>query len=552
MQLEIIESVLEGKDALALLPTGGGKSICFQVPALMKPGICIVISPLIALMKDQVSNLQKRGIKALSVTSELDASGLDAVFDRCIYEKDVKFLYLSPERLKTDLAKQRIPQMNVNLIAVDEAHCISEWGYDFRPPYLEIAEVRPLIPNAPVLALTASATPMVVKDIQERLHFKRPNLFQKSFKRENLSYFIDWDEDKMGKIERIAKKQNGSGIIYVRSRKGTERIAKTLEQRGLSADYYHAGLESKVRTNKQERWMRGDIQIIVATNAFGMGIDKPDVRFVIHCDIPDTLENYYQECGRGGRDEHKAFAISVLTKKDVDAFDEKTMQGFPEKSTIKMVYDSLGSFLNLAIGSGKDETYAVDLETLGERIKLDSRTLYHCLRFLEREGYIALHERSFASSMVQITAHPDAVFDLREKGERGGEMIDALMRSYPRLFEESSRISEWTLAKRLRLPKDTVVEMMHWLTEAGYITYSEGSELPRITYTCERLASNNVRLSDEHYRLRKHVVKEKSEAMRHYITAQHKCRSRLILAYFGETDASDCGVCDVCLKHDRG
>jgi len=293
LQEDIVDSIIAGRDTLALLPTGGGKSICFQVPALMQPGICIVISPLIALMKDQVENLQQRGIKALSVTSELKPEQLDAVFDRCIYEDEVKFLYLSPERLKTDLARQRITKMKVNLIAVDEAHCISEWGYDFRPPYLDIAEIRPLHPEVPVLALTASATPKVVDDIQERLSFKSKNVLRKSFFRDNLAYFIDWDEDKMGKIERIATKQGGSGIVYMRSRRGCERIARALQERGLSADHYHAGLDTDERTKRQQAWMEGKTQFIVATNAFGMGIDKPDVRFVVHCDLPDTLENYY-------------------------------------------------------------------------------------------------------------------------------------------------------------------------------------------------------------------------------------------------------------------
>ncbi|MEQ9188312.1 MAG: ATP-dependent DNA helicase RecQ [Cryomorphaceae bacterium] len=546
LQSEIIASTMAGRDTLALLPTGGGKSICFQVPAMLMPGICLVISPLIALMKDQVANLQKRGIKALSVTSELDASGLDAIFDRCIYEKDVKFLYLSPERLQTELAKKRIAQMNVNLLAVDEAHCISEWGYDFRPSYLDIAEIRPLMGGTPVLALTASATKVVVKDIQDRLSFEKHNVFQKSFQRENLAYFVDWDEDKLGKIERIARKQQGSGIIYLRSRKGTERLCKALEQRGINADFYHAGVDSKVRSEKQERWMRGDTQIIIATNAFGMGIDKADVRFVIHCDLPDTLENYYQECGRAGRDGEKAYAIAVLAQKDVDAFDEKAKRAFPEKKAIKDVYNGMCSLLNLAIGSGKDETFPVNLELLGDRIGMDVKSLHHCLRILEQEGYIAMKERTFASSTVQVIAHHDAVYELRQKGDRGGEMLDALLRSYPRLFEEETSISEWNLAKRLKITKDMVVEMLGWLSNAGYISYQESSDLPRVTFSCERLAIKNVRLSDEHYRLRKRIVKEKAEAMRDYITSTHKCRSRLILEYFGEIDAPNCKVCDVC------
>ncbi len=548
LQEDIVDSIIAGRDTLALLPTGGGKSICFQVPALMQPGICIVISPLIALMKDQVENLQQRGIKALSVTSELKPQQLDAVFDRCIYEDEVKFLYLSPERLKTDLARQRISKMKVNLIAVDEAHCISEWGYDFRPPYLDIAEIRPLHPEVPVLALTASATPKVVDDIQERLSFKSKNVLRKSFFRDNLAYFIDWDEDKMGKIERIAIKQGGSGIVYMRSRRGCERIARALQERGLSADHYHAGLDTDERTKRQQAWMEGKTQIIVATNAFGMGIDKPDVRFVVHCDLPDTLENYYQECGRGGRDGKKAFAISLLTQKDVDSFDEKVVRSFPKKETIRSVYESLGSLLQLAIGSGQGETFRVDLDILSQRTGLDIRALSHCLKFIEREGHISIQERSRFQSEVKIITTHESVRSLRDQESTPGQVLEALLRSYPRLFDETSMISEWTLARRLGLDKQKVIDSLIWLDQSGHIAYAQASELPTITFLEERIPTKNLRLSDEHYRIRKHVLQEKAEAMRNYVNDTHQCRSRMILSYFGEIEAEDCGMCYVCLQ----
>lgn len=531
------------------MPTGGGKSICFQVPAMMQDGICIVVSPLIALMKDQVENLKTRNIKALCVTSEYNHRQIDAMFDRCIYEPDIKFLYLSPERLKTDMAKSRIAQMNVNLIAVDEAHCISEWGYDFRPPYLEIAQIRPLQPKAPVIALTASATPVVVKDIQEKLEFNKENLFQQSFKRENLAYFIDWDEDKFGKAERIARKQQGSGIIYMRSRKGTERIARELQKRGLRIDYYHAGLSNELRSQKQADWMSGKSQIIAATNAFGMGIDKPDVRFVIHMDIPDTLENYYQECGRAGRDGLKAFAVSILGKKDIGNFSEKAIKAFPEKADIKNVYNALCSFLDVAVGSAKDENFALDLDEMCHRFNLESRQTMLALKFLEREGYILLDENNDPNSTFQFTANHEHIRELRASNKKVGPIIDTLLRSYPRLFDETSSISEWTLAKRLQWPKDKIVAGLSWLHNSEYAVYNQASTLPKVTFLLERIAPQNISISHEHYELRKHVVQNKAEAMLHYVESDHKCRSRLILEYFGESNAERCGICDFCLKN---
>jgi len=547
LQLEIIQSVLNNQDTLAILPTGGGKSICFQVPALIKEGICIVVSPLIALMKDQMDALNQRNIKALCATSEFDASQIDAIFDRAIFDKEVKFLYLSPERLKTDVAKARIAQMNVSILAVDEAHCISEWGYDFRPPYLEIAEVRPLIPNTPVIALTASATPLVRKDIQAKLQFRKENLFQKSFKRNNLAYYVDWDEDKLGKIERIARKQKGSGIVYMRSRKGTERISRELKKRGLSIDFYHAGLDNEIRAEKQQKWMRGECKIIAATNAFGMGIDKPDVRFVVHVDIPDTLENYYQECGRGGRDGHKAFAVSVLTEKDVSNYMEKSIQSFPSIDEIKRVYETMSSFLRLATGSGKDETFVLDVEMMCEQYNLDVRQALLSMKFIEREGYIQFNETSDYYSSVIFKASYEQVYNFRNSNHKLAHLVNALLRSYSRLFEETSSISEWTLAKRTKWSKDRIVKGLEWLHESEYIVYNKASSLPKVTFICERLDKKNLRFSDEHYKIRKEVTQNKSEAMLHYIQSKVKCRSRMILEYFGELNSENCGKCDFCL-----
>ena len=547
-QEDIIKSVLEGKDVLALLPTGGGKSICFQVPALQLDGICIVVSPLIALMNDQVDALKKRGIKALCITSEYSHKEVDAMFDRCIFE-DIKFLYLSPERLQTDIAKVRISKMKVNLFAVDEAHCISEWGYDFRPSYLKIAEVRSIHPKVPVIALTASATPMVVKDIQEKLVFRKPNVISKSFARENLAYFVDWDDDKLGKTERIAKKLKGCGIIYTRSRKGCERVTRELKKRGLSVDYYHAGLATEIRTKKQDDWMTGRTQIITATNAFGMGIDKSNVRFVIHLDLPDTLENYYQECGRAGRDGKKAFAVSILSKKDVTKFSDKISQSFPEKKDIKRVYASIGNVLQLAVGSGKDESFPLDIEKLANQYNLSARMIVHCIKFLEREEYIAFDESKERSSLFRFVCSNEALYQYKLSNTQIEPLIDALLRSYSNLFDEEVRINEWTLGKRIKWPKAKVEKGLIHLHKLEMAEYNEASHLPRIVFTKERLDARNVRISSEHYDLRKHVVIDKSEAMLHYAQSDTKCRSRMIQEYFGETDPATCGICDWCVKH---
>jgi ATP-dependent DNA helicase RecQ len=547
LQEDIVNHVVSGKDALALLPTGGGKSICFQVPAMMMDGICIVVSPLIALMKDQVDNLKKRGIAAMCITSDYGHREIDNMFDRCIYDK-IKFLYLSPERLLTDMAKMRIAKMKVNLIAVDEAHCISEWGYDFRPPYLQIAEIRALHPKVPILALTASATPTVVNDIQEKLAFKKKKVFAKSFKRDNLAYFVVWDENKIQKAAQIIQKRNGSGIIYMRSRKGTERIARELNKLGISADYYHAGLESEIRSEKQNQWINNRSQVIVATNAFGMGIDKPDVRFVIHMDLPDTLENYYQECGRGGRDGNKAFAVSVLAKKDVERLRSKLIDAFPEKAEIKQAYAALGSYLQLAVGSGKDETYDVNIELLAERFNLNPRKVFQSLKFLEKEGLIAVNEIADRFSTVKINCEHQSFYNYQVNNPKLDPLLNGLIRSYGRLFEEQVAISEWTIAKRARWPKDKVVKGLQYLQKLEMIEYKEASALPKVTFTLERLDQKNFRISEEHYALRKQIITEKVEAMIHYAESTEKCRSRMILEYFGETDAQNCGMCDWCMK----
>ncbi len=545
-QKDIIKSVLDGKDTLALLPTGGGKSICFQIPAIAMDGICIVVSPLIALMKDQVANLKRREVQAMCITSENSYREVDAMFDRCIFG-DIKFLYLSPERLQSDITKARIPQMKVNLIAVDEAHCISEWGYDFRPNYLKITDIRTFHPKVPVIALTASATPMVVDDIQEKLQFKKPNVITNSFARENLAYFVEWDENKLAKAERIAKKLKGSGIIYTRSRKGTERITRELRKRGLNVDFYHAGLENEVRSRKQEDWMQGKTQIIAATNAFGMGIDKSNVRFVLHFDLPDTLENYYQECGRGGRDGKKAFAVSLLARKDMVRFREKLVQAFPKKSDINRVYTAIGNQLQLAVGSGKDERFPLDIETIANQYDLNERLILQCIKFLEREEYVSLDESRNRNSYLQVLCSNEELYNLRVQNIKLEPLINGILRSYGRLFDEEVKISEWTLCQRIKWSKDRVFKGLDYMHQRELVKYTKATHLPTITYTKERLDSKNISISDEQYKLRKHVVLEKAEAMMNYAEFEGKCRNRIILEYFGEANAADCGICDICV-----
>lgn len=548
-QAEIIDHVVAGNDAIALLPTGGGKSICFQVPGLLLGGITLVISPLIALMKDQVGNLKSRGIAAAAITSEMSEQEIDAVLDRCVYDKEMRFLYLSPERLKSHMAEVRIKKMPVKLIAIDEAHCISEWGYDFRPAYLEIATVRQWFPEVPMIALTASATPQAVKDIELKLSLKtNKKLFSKSFSRENLAYFIRWEEDKIGIIKRIAEKQNGSGIIYMRSRKGTERVSAALSRTGLSSDFYHAGLDNRLRGERQQQWTAGKTKVIVATNAFGMGIDKPDVRFVIHLDIPETLENYYQEAGRGGRDGQKAYAISLLSPEDLLRFKEKRTQRFPSKDEIKQTYQAIADQLQLAIGSGKGEKHSLDMGLLVQRNKsLNHFIIEQSIAILEREGYLLLEGESYRRSRLKITASHEALKTLRERNARFNKVIEALVRSYPHLFEEEVSINEWLLAKRSGTSVESIEQDLNWLHEAGYLAFSPSSNLPSITFTEERLHPKSVHISSEHYELRKKVHLEKTRWMLRFIEDDSICRSRIISTYFGEANTNDCGICDVCI-----
>jgi ATP-dependent DNA helicase RecQ len=510
-------------------------------------GICVVVSPLIALMKDQVENLNKRGVKAVGVYHGMSKMEIDVAIDNCVYG-DIKFLYLSPERLKTDIVKQRLPKMNVNLLAVDEAHCISQWGYDFRPPYLEIALVRELLPNVPVMALTATATPAVVDDIQEKLGFEKPNVFQKSFERDNLAYIIREEEDKLGLLGRICTKTAGTGIVYVRNRKKTKEISDYLNKKGFSADFYHAGLNSAQRDSRQNAWMNNKVRIIVSTNAFGMGIDKPDVRFVVHMDLPESPEAYFQEAGRGGRDGKKSFAVLLFNRSDIIELERNHENSFPPIDFITKVYNSLGNFFQIPQGAGKDVSYNFNLAKFSETFSLNYILAYNSLKFLEREGYIALSDALQNPSRIYLTVGKEDLYRFQVSSISYDEFIKVLLRSYAGLFSEFVKISELDIAKRAGISAEDVVKKLSHLKRLGILEYEMQNNQPAITYLTERLDEKTLHISPEVYYDRKKFAMQRMLAMRSYVETKTGCRSTYLLEYFGEKTNHRCGQCDTCLK----
>jgi len=549
MQEEIITSVLLGHDTLALLPTGGGKSVCFQVPAMVKEGICIVISPLIALMKDQVENLKAKGIEATSIVSGMNKREIDIALDNCIYHP-VKFLYLSPERLLSDLVRERIKYMNVNLIAVDEAHCISQWGYDFRPPYLHIADLRELHPEVPVLALTATATVEVREDIQQKLRFKQPNIFQKSFERKSISYVVQNEENKLRKLLDIAKGVKGSGIVYVRSRKEAAEIAKFYNDNGVKADYYHAGLEAGLRSQKQESWKNNRTRIIVATNAFGMGIDKPDVRFVIHKDPPESLESYYQEAGRGGRDEQKAYAVLLCNTSDRYKQEKKFELSFPSIPEIKQVYHYLANYYQLAYEAGEGLSFDLDLGDFCSRFKLDIIKTINALKFLEQDEYLSFNESVFLPSRFRFDVLNEELYNFQIQNPGWDPFIKTLLRSYGGSFENYVRLREFDLARRTNMSVQQVTEGLKQLQEFKILSYQAQTDQPQVTYLKPRQQANALYINKKAIDERKATYRKKMEAVFAYATHK-KCRSQMLLAYFDELNADKCGICDVCLEEKR-
>lgn len=550
LQEDIINAVLKGEDTLALLPTGGGKSICFQIPAMAKEGICIVISPLIALMKDQVENLVQRNIKAVAIYSGMTKREIDITLDNCAYG-NIKFLYISPERIDTEIFKARIKKMNVNLFAIDEAHCISQWGYDFRPSYLNIAQLRELSPNIPFLALTATATPEVVIDIQKQLGFKKEQVFQKSFERKNLAYAVIYEEDKLTRLLKILKKVDGSSIIYVRSRKKTKEIALYLSKNNISVDYYHAGLSNDERSKKQKNWTTNATRVMVTTNAFGMGIDKPDVRSVIHVDLPDSLEAYFQEAGRAGRDEKRAYSILLFEPLDRLELEQRIVNGFPSIEAIKNSYQALANFFQIPIGSANNESYSFNIIEFSHRYNIPAYTIYNCLQFLEKEGYLFLSESNYNPSRIKIEVSKDQLYEFQVKNNKLDLFLKTILRSYSGLFDNFVKINEYELANRLKTSHEKVVKALTYLSHLKIISYLEQTNMPQLTYLTERLAMSDLNISAKNYHHRKEIAIKKMESVIYFTTSQHKCRSEILLQYFGEKNTYRCGICDVCLERNK-
>lgn len=541
-QQDIIESVLAGKDTLALLPTGGGKSVCFQIPGLYLGGCTLVVSPLIALMKDQVRQLKKLGINADCLVSGMSKTAIDQALDNCIYG-NTKFLYVSPERLKTELFLARLPSIKCNLIAVDEAHCISQWGYDFRLDYLEVAEIRAFLPNVPIIALTATATPSVAIDIQEKLDFKSPNLIQKSFERTNLAYIIKQEEDKFYRLERLIQKTGGSGILYVQNRRKTEEYAQLLINRDVSALAYHAGLDSFQRSEAQEKWINNEVQVIVATNAFGMGIDKPDVRWVVHFDIPENPESYFQEAGRAGRDGKKSYAVLMYDQSDLAALEQSVIRKYPSKEFIRKVYDWFMNHLKVAIGSGLEEFYQFDLALFCKKYKIKQLDAMAALRLLALEGLINIPEASFELSRIKIKVSRRY---FNEEESRESQMFDVLLRSYSGLFDFPTAIREPELAERLDWNLSEVQKVLRLMSKKGIVDYQESLESTSVLLTRERLKSKEINFKRADYNILKSRAIERFKAMKQLLE-KRDCRSRMLLEYFGEVSNKYCGKCDYCL-----
>lgn len=547
LQAEIIHSVGSGNDTLALMPTGGGKSITFQVPALARKGICIVVTPLIALMKDQVDQLVSRKIKAAAIHSGMTRAEISITLDNCIFG-DFKFLYISPERLRTELFKVKVRSMNVNLLAVDEAHCISQWGYDFRPSYLEISSLREILEGVPVLALTATATPEVCDDIQEKLSFKKKNLLSKSFDRENLSYVVRHTEDKAAELIRITGSINGSGIVYVRNRKNCRDLALLLEEKGISARYYHAGLKHNEREIRQQDWSENTFRVMVATNAFGMGIDKSDVRFVVHTDLPDSPEAYFQEAGRAGRDGKKSWAILLYNPTDKRLAEKRLSVNFPPVSKIREIYMALGNFLQVPVGSGKGQQYDFEMGEFLHRYKINALVAHSGMTILAREGYIAVTEAFNNPSRIMFRSGRDDLYSFQVKHADFDGFIKLLLRTYSGLFTQYVKIDETFLSRRSGLPVERVFGYLKALSSRQIIHYIPRKDIPMVTFLEERLDDKNLHISPERYKFRKERYESRIKEMLRYASSGSICRNQFLLSYFGQLDSPRCGRCDVCLS----
>jgi ATP-dependent DNA helicase RecQ len=554
LQEDVINHVLEGNDTLALMPTGGGKSICFQVPALAKEGICIVVTPLIALMKDQVENLRSRGIEAVAIFAGMSKREVDICLDNCIYGK-IKFLYLSPERLMGELVRERIRYMKVNLFAIDEAHCISQWGYDFRPPYLHLAELRDLHPDVPFLALTATATEKVILDIQEKLQFKiKPDgstaVFTKSFVRDNLAYMALKEEHKTRRLVSIIRNTGGSGIVYVRNRKETQEIARFLIAEGISANFYHAGLSTPERAKKQEAWKKNELRVMVATNAFGMGIDKSDVRFVVHVDIPDTLEAYYQEAGRAGRDEKKSYAVLLYNEADKLRIQKNFELSFPTVKEIVQIYYHLGNYFQLAYGAGQYLSFEFDIGDFCNRYQLEPLKTISALKFLERDEWLVVSENVYIPSRLRFDVSSHDLYSFQVAHANLDGFIKTILRAYGGAFDYFVPFRESDLAKKANLSTNEVVKRLQDLQRYQIITYLPQTDKPQLQFLQPRSDSQHLNINRKHIESRKAIGEEQLKAVLNYLK-EDGCRSQKLLYYFGEKSSKSCEICDYCLRNNK-
>ena len=552
LQAEIIQSVLEGRDTLALMPTGGGKSLCFQVPALMSDGVCVVISPLIALMQDQVDQLKRRGISAVGIFSGMHKNQIDIALDNCIYG-NIKFLYVSPERLQTKLFIERAKQMKINLLAIDEAHCISQWGYDFRPPYMKIAEFRALLPKVPMIALTATATREVRADILSCLEMVNPQTFQQSFARANLSYSAFKEDDKERRLMKILQNVQGSGVVYVRNRRRTQEVSDLLNKYGIQATFYHAGLNAQERTKRQENWIKNRVRVIVATNAFGMGIDKPDVRTVIHLDLPDTLEAYYQEAGRAGRDGEKAYTVALYNQNDVDVLEKNVLATYPPIELVRRVYQSLGNLYQLAVGTGEFNSFDFDLLEFQNRFNLPPTDTYFALKILENQGFIQLSEglKGDGSKLMFLVDNRE-LYDFQLRNPKHDSFIKLLLRMYGgELFGTFLSISEANIAKVFLIPVNEVEGILTTLDKFKILVYDRQKDKPYLTFLTPRFDIRELPLQETEIAERKKRDLQKARAVKHYVEQPNRCRTQLLLEYFDEITDAECGICDNCLKRKK-
>ena len=546
LQWDIICEVLEKRDVLALLPTGGGKSICFQIPALMLEGLTLVISPLIALMKDQVENLKQRNIQAAAIYTGLDYKEVDRILDNCVYGHTL-LLYVSPERLSSDIFLERIKKMKISLIAVDEAHCISQWGYDFRPSYLQIAELRNILPQIPVIALTATATPEVVLDIQEKLNFPKKNILSKSFERTNLTYWVTNTEDKENKLIEILKKIKGSAIVYVQNRRKSRDVAVWLKQNNISADFYNAGLTPEERNKKQSDWINEKTMVMVSTNAFGMGIDKPNVRVVIHYELPQSIEAYFQEAGRAGRDEKKAFAILLFHSGDGEKLWKKFHESYPSIEFVRRVYQAIGNYFQLAIGSGKDLSFDLDVINFSKTYQLEVTPVIKALEILEEEGWISLTEAVYSPSKLQIIVPREVLYDFQIKNPKLDIVLKTILRNHQGAFSLPVPIRENNLADQLKINTTQLIQYLQLMAAENILEYYPKKDKPQLFFIKERVDSNNLTFDLKRINFRKKRTESQIKAMVDYIENSH-CRSQFLLNYFGQSGAKLCGICDFCKK----